>query len=189
MRRVNTVIGAPIERVEDLRFLRGRGQYLDDLNRPGQWHAAVVRSNVAHGRVRAVDTVAALALPGVKAVVTARDLPRPCRPSRSGGRMPSILPHAQPVMADDVVRYVGEPVAMVLADTPSARRTRRGDRGRYRALPAIADHRASARGRRTAFRRRRDDKLRLRLQRLVGDADAAFRDRHLYPRDASACSA
>ena len=55
MRRVNTLIGSPVERVEDLRFLRGRGQYVDDLNRPGQWHAAIVRSPVAHGRIRSVD--------------------------------------------------------------------------------------------------------------------------------------
>ena len=54
MRSVNTFIGSPVERVEDLRFLRGRGQYVDDLVRPGQWHAAIVRSSVAHGRI-AVD--------------------------------------------------------------------------------------------------------------------------------------
>src|SRR5688500_609308 len=114
MRNVNTFIGSPVERIEDLRFLRGRGQYVDDLARPGQWHAAVVRSSVAHGRLRAVDTAAALAMPGVHAVLTAQDLPRPIptipfrRPSEA------IAPFAQPVLADNIVRYVGEPVALVL---------------------------------------------------------------------------
>src|SRR5262244_62568 len=103
MRNVNTFIGSPIERVEDLRYLRGRGQYVDDLVRPGQWHAAMVRSPVAHGRLRAIDAAA-------------QDLDRPI--PKIPFRRPSdtIVPYAQPVLADDVVRYVGEPVAMVLAE-------------------------------------------------------------------------
>ena len=59
--RRDTCIGSPLERIEDLRFLRGRGQYVDDLKRPGALHAAVVRSAVAHGRLRAIDVAAALA--------------------------------------------------------------------------------------------------------------------------------
>ena len=55
MRRVNTLIGSPIERVEDLRFVQGRGQFVDDLNRPGQWHAAIVRSPFAHDRGNSCD--------------------------------------------------------------------------------------------------------------------------------------
>ena len=77
MRQLNTFIGSPVERVEDLRFLRGRGQYVDDLVRPGQWHAAVVRSPVAHGRIWAIATQPALASPGVHAVITAQDIGRP----------------------------------------------------------------------------------------------------------------
>ena len=65
MRTVNSFIGSPIERREDLRFLRGRGQYVDDLARADMLHAAILRSSVAHGRVRAIDVSAALALPGV----------------------------------------------------------------------------------------------------------------------------
>ena len=72
MTRRDSYIGTPVERIEDLRFLRGRGQYIDDLNRNGLLHAAVVRSAVAHGRIRSLDTAAALALPGVRAVITAR---------------------------------------------------------------------------------------------------------------------
>ena len=69
----NSLIGSPIERLEDLRFLRGRGEYVDDVVRPGLLHAAILRSPVAHGRIRKIDTGAALALPGVHAVLTAAD--------------------------------------------------------------------------------------------------------------------
>jgi carbon-monoxide dehydrogenase large subunit len=116
MRGVNTFIGSPVERVEDLRFLRGRGQYLDDLTRAGEWHAAIVRSPVAHGRIRSIDTAAALAVPGVSAVLTAADIgtPIPTIPFRRPN--PTIAPYAQPVIAAEIVRYVGEPIAVVLAD-------------------------------------------------------------------------
>src|SRR5829696_8632229 len=116
MRRLNTFIGSAVERVEDLRFLRGKGQYVDDLARPGQWHAVIVRSPVAHGRLRSIDVCAALAMPGVNAVLTARDIrhPIPIIPFRRPN--PTIAPYAQPVIADQVVRYVGEPIAVVLAD-------------------------------------------------------------------------
>ena len=118
MRQVNTLIGSPIERVEDLRFLRGRGQYVDDLDRPGQWHAAIVRSPVAHGLVKSIDASAALALPGVHAVLTADDIGAtvPTIPFRRPN--PTIAPFAQPVIARDVVRYVGEPVAAIFATDP-----------------------------------------------------------------------
>jgi carbon-monoxide dehydrogenase large subunit len=147
MRRVNTLIGSPIERVEDLRFVQGRGQFVDDLNRPGQWHAAIVRSPLAHGRIRSIDTSAALAIPGVRAVVTARDLgPQiPLIPFRRPN--PTIAPYAQPVMAAEVVRYVGEPMAMVLADNAGLAE----DAVQLVALDIeplspVVDHRASARG-------------------------------------------
>src|SRR5688500_10117903 len=118
MRRVNTFIGSPVERVEDLRFLRGRGQYVDDLIRPDQLHAVIVRSPVAHGRIRTVAAAAALAMPGIHAVFTARDIGRPIPTIPFRRPNPTITPYAQPVLADEVVRYVGEPVAVVLADSP-----------------------------------------------------------------------
>ncbi len=116
--RRNTYVGAPVERTEDLRLLRGRGCYLDDLSRPGQWHAAFVRSSVAHGRLCGIDHRAARAMRGVRAVITAADIGSkvPTIPFRRPN--PTTAPYAQPVIASGVVRYVGEPVAMVLADTP-----------------------------------------------------------------------
>ena len=65
MTRRDSYIGTPVERIEDLRFLRGRGQYIDDLMRDGLLHAAIVRSAVAHGRIRSIDSAEARALPGV----------------------------------------------------------------------------------------------------------------------------
>jgi len=74
MTPVNRYIGAPIERVEDLRFLRGRGEYVADLVRQGMLHAAILRSPIAHGLIRLLDRDPALAIPGVHAVITAVEI-------------------------------------------------------------------------------------------------------------------
>ena len=114
----NSFIGNPVERFEDLRFLRGRGEFVDDLTRPGLLHAAILRSSVAHGRIRSIDGAAARALPGVHAVITAADLGGaiPTIPLRQEA-LPAFKPFEQPVIAYDKVRYVGEPVAVVVAET------------------------------------------------------------------------
>src|SRR6516165_7174314 len=117
MSLVNRYIGAPIERVEDLRFLRGRGEYVADLARAEMLHAAIMRSPVAHARIRAIDPTPALAIGGVHAVITAAEIgavpkiPLRLQPS------PATDPFCQPVIARDRVRYVGEPIAVVLADS------------------------------------------------------------------------
>ena len=112
----NTFIGAPIERREDLRFLRGRGEYVDDLAVEGLLHAVILRSSVAHGRIKSVDVSAALKIPGVHTVITATDMPggSPIIPMRLQP-LPEFKPFEQPVIAYDKVRYVGEPIAVVLA--------------------------------------------------------------------------
>ncbi len=117
MNRVNAFIGSPVERIEDQRFLRGRGQFIADLDHAGQWHAAVMRSAVAHGRIRKIDVEDALRIPGVKAVITAKDIGRPIPRIPFRRPNPILAPYAQPVIADDVVRYVGEPLALVLAES------------------------------------------------------------------------
>ncbi len=147
MRNVNTFIGSPVERVEDLRFLRGRGQYLDDLRRDGQWHAAIVRSPVAHGRVRAIDVAAALGMPGVRAVLTAADIgqPIPIIPFRRPN--PTIAPYAQPVIASERVRYVGEPLAVVIAEAAElAEDAAAAVACDLEHLPPVTDRHASVRG-------------------------------------------
>jgi carbon-monoxide dehydrogenase large subunit len=116
-RASNLFVGSPIERLEDLRFLTGRGQYIDDLAAEGMLHAAILRSSVAHGRIRSIDTKAALARPGVHAVITAADIGKvPTIPLRHDPT-PAIRRFEQPVIANGKVRYVGEPIAVVLADS------------------------------------------------------------------------
>jgi carbon-monoxide dehydrogenase large subunit len=114
-----TTIGASPRRKEDLPLLRGAGRYLDDLRRPGTLHLGVVRSLHPQARIVAIDAGPALALPGVLAVWGAKDLPEVARPIPAPfGSDPHGRPFEQPVLADPVTRYVGEPVAVVVADDP-----------------------------------------------------------------------
>ena len=114
----NRLIGAAIERFEDLRFLRGRGIYVGDVVRETMLFAVVLRSGIAHGRLHAVDTSAALKLAGVHAVLTADDIGAevPRIPIRLDAQA-SYKPFEQPVIATGKVRYVGEPIAVVIADS------------------------------------------------------------------------
>jgi len=118
MKTVNAFVGQPIERLEDFRFVRGRGQYVDDLARNDMLHAAILRSHIAHGRIRNIDVSRAQNIPGVHAIITTADLgdPIPLVPMRLQP-MPEFEAFGQPVMARDKVRYVGEALAMVLADS------------------------------------------------------------------------
>ena len=124
MRKANSLVGSPVERIEDLRFLRGQGQYVDDVMRDGLLHAAILRSYVAHGRIRRIYVDVALARPGVHAVITAADVRAvlgvmPRIPLRQEA-MPAFRHYEQPVIADGKVRYVGEPVAVVVAESAAA---------------------------------------------------------------------
>lgn len=111
-------LGAPIPRKEDPRLLRGEARFLDDLDTPrGTLHAAFVRSPHAHARLLGVDATAALALPGVHAVLTAASLPdlAPLVPDRP---LPGFQVTERPLLCRDRVRHVGDTVALVLADDP-----------------------------------------------------------------------
>jgi carbon-monoxide dehydrogenase large subunit len=114
------MIGKPVERFEDLRLLRGKGSYVDDQHIDGMLHAAILRSSVARGRIRAIDSARARMLPGVHAVLTATDIakdgPVPTIPLRLAP-LPELVPYEQPVIAAAEVNYVGEPIAVVVADT------------------------------------------------------------------------
>src|SRR5262249_1302895 len=120
-RTTNAFIGSAIERVEDFRLLRGRGQFVDDLARENLLHALILRASVAHAGIRWIDTAAARARPGVHAVITAADIGAaiPTIPLRQDSS-PAFKPFEQPVIAHDKVRYVGEPVAVVLAESAAA---------------------------------------------------------------------
>jgi aerobic carbon-monoxide dehydrogenase large subunit len=177
MRTVNSFIGSPIERLEDLRFLRGRGQYVDDLARDGMLHAAVLRSSVAHGRIRRIDAVAARALPGVHSVLTAKDIgvPAPRVPMRLQP-LPDFLRFGQPVIAETKVRYVGEALALVLADTPAlAEDALALVEVEIEPLPAIADARSSASDESLLFEEAGTNRA-ITFRATRGDAAAAFKD-------------
>ena len=114
--------GQPIRRLEDRRFLTGGGRYMADIASPGALHVHMVRSPHAHARVQRIDTDAARAMPGVVGVFTATDLaelgPIPCS-AQVPTDGPMIVP-PRPALATDRVRYVGEPVAFVVAETAFA---------------------------------------------------------------------
>ena len=115
-------IGQPVSRKEDPVLLRGQGLYSDDLSLPGQLHAVMVRSRMAHGVLRGVDRAEALAMPGVLGVFTAADLRdggiAPMQSSSGKNRDGSRTPQPeQMALAEGKVRYVGDPVAIVVAET------------------------------------------------------------------------
>ena len=132
------IIGTSIKRLEDPRLLRGRGRYVDDVVRPGMLYAVIVRSTHAHARVRRVDLARALAHRGVVGAATAADLGDTLRiPLRSGIR-PSLSPFLQPPLARERVRYVGEPLAVVIArDRATAEDARELLAVEYDDLPAV----------------------------------------------------
>jgi carbon-monoxide dehydrogenase large subunit len=116
-------IGQSVRRREDPRLLQGRGRYYDDLKLADQLHAAIVRSPHAHADIRAIDTRAALQMPGVHAVLTGADykadglgsLPT-MAPYKKRDGAPMYLPE-RPAIAVNRVMHVGYPVAVVVADT------------------------------------------------------------------------
>src|SRR5207244_1841118 len=119
--RTRTWVGQAVQRVEDERLLKGEGQYVGDLRREGMLHAALLRSPVAHGVLKEINTQKAKAMPGVRAIITAADIAKalgkvPRIPLRQDA-VASVVPFLQPVIAQDKVRYVGEPIAVVVADS------------------------------------------------------------------------
>ncbi|MDH3236426.1 MAG: molybdopterin-dependent oxidoreductase, partial [Alphaproteobacteria bacterium] len=139
-----TGIGASVRRKEDYRFITGAGRYVDDINLRGQAYAAFVRSPHAHAEITSINTDKAKASDGVVAVFTQADLaagglgPQPCGwavSSKNGD--PHKAPHF-PLMAEGRVRYVGENVALVIADTlAQARNAAEAVEVGYKPLPAV----------------------------------------------------
>src|SRR5271156_6382946 len=118
-----TEIGTPVRRREDYRFLTGQGTYTDDINRPRQLYAYILRSPYANARITGIDSAAAATASGVVAIYNGKDLAAdgvgglPCGwqiHSKDGSPMQE-PPH--PVLASGHVRHVGDPVAVVIADS------------------------------------------------------------------------
>ena len=172
----NRYIGSPVERIEDLRFLRGRGEYVGDLRRAGMLHAAILRSPLAHGMIRGLDTTAARAIPGVHAVITAAEIGAvPTIPLRLLP-LPGTERFLQPVIAADRVRYVGEPIAVVLADSPALAEDGVGAISLdVEEMPPVADRHASGQHDILLFEETGTN-IAMVFTAVSGDADAAFRD-------------
>jgi len=135
-----TVIGARIRRLEDPRLLSGKGSYVDDISLPGMLHAALVRSPYGHARIKRIDLAAVKAAPGVVDAFTLADgwEEPPIIPVLVS--VPSLLPCYQYPLARDKVRYVGEPVAVVVAiDRAHADEAAELAKIEYQPLPVIAD--------------------------------------------------
>ncbi len=164
-----------VERVEDLRFLRGRGTYVDDLPADGLSHAVLVRSQVAHGIIRSIDVAEARAAPGVHAVLVAADLGDsiPVLPLRLAP-IAGVERFLQPPIARDKVRYVGEVLAIVLAETRAlAEDAADLVLADIDPLPAIVDSAAAERGE-VILHEDKGTNIATRYTVGKGDAAAAF---------------
>ncbi|MDQ4114291.1 MAG: xanthine dehydrogenase family protein molybdopterin-binding subunit [Actinomycetota bacterium] len=114
------LVGRSVLRVEDPRLVSGRGRFVDDLHLPGMLHAAFVRSTLAHARLGDVDAADALAVPGVVAVFSAADLNLRGITALLERPVEQFVATEMPVLAEDKVRFVGEPIAIVIASDPYA---------------------------------------------------------------------
>src|SRR3712207_3996698 len=139
-------IGAPVRRKEDQRFVTGQGRYVDDVNRPGQAHAYFLRSPHAHATIRSIDTGPATIMPGVVAVFTGDDLAA----DKIGGLICGWMIHSKdgspmkagphPALAQGKVRYVGDHVAVVIAETlAQAKDAAEAIAVDYDVLPAVVE--------------------------------------------------
>jgi carbon-monoxide dehydrogenase large subunit len=180
------LIGSRVTRLEDEPLLRGRGRFVDDIAVAGMRHAAFVRSPHPHALVKRIDKAAALALPGVRAVLTLDDLAkimverRMNRHSNSGMPLDRAWPFA---LADGEVSYVGEPVALVVADNrhvaEDAAALVAAD---YEPLPFVADVRRAASE--PPVRRELNSNVVTTYKVAFGDADAAFKQAaHVFKQE------
>ena len=166
-------VGEALPRLEDERFLKGEAQYVGDLKLPDMLHAAFVRSPHAHGALRRVDTELAQSAPGVRAVITGPDIKSETDPFPVFGRDAELRPVMHPVLASDRVRYVGEPIALVVADTAE----QAADAAELvlvevEELPALVDPRTAQAAQ--PLHDEAPDNVLLRLHLRSGDVDAAF---------------
>jgi aerobic carbon-monoxide dehydrogenase large subunit len=166
-------IGQSLRRAEDDRFLKGEAQYVDDMKLPEMVHAAFVRSMYAHGRIVAVHTEAALGLPGVHAVLAAADAEGLDDFPLNARAGEEFVPVMHPVFASEHVHYVGQPVALVVAETAGLAEDAAEhvfvEVEELRPLVEARDAEAAA-----PLHERAPDNVLLRWHKATGDVDAAF---------------
>lgn len=167
-------IGQSIPRLEDQRLLRGLGRFVDDVDLPGQLHMHVIRADVAHARLNRVDLEAVRAAPGVRLAVAAEDLGAvPAIPLRLDFGV-DLEPFLQPVLARDRIRYVGEPLAAIVAEDRYAAEdaARKAEIG-YEPLPVVLDPIEAMRPDAPSLREGHANEA-TELRKSFGDVEAAF---------------
>jgi carbon-monoxide dehydrogenase large subunit len=171
------LIGRPLTRREDPALLTGRGQYVDDVTLPGTLHAFAVRSPLAHAQITGIDVAQARAAPGVAAVFTADDLAAAGVGPLPGGDAlpPGALNPRHPVLARDKVLWAGQPVVLVVADTPA----RAADAAElvvidYEDLPAVTGPLTAAERDAPLLHAGAASNVAFRKRLTCGDADKAF---------------
>lgn len=174
MTRSNAYIGSPLDRIEDLRLLAGAGTYVGDLKPDDLLYAVILRSPIAHGRMRKIVATAARSLPGVTAVITAAEIGKvPIIPVRQHGK-PEGEPYRQPVIASEKVRYVGEPLAVIVASEQCiAEDAAELIELEIDELPALATYEIAATGQTLLFENTTTN-LATSFFARMGDAEAAF---------------
>ncbi len=173
----NAYVGTSVRRREDPRLLTGRGRFVADIALPRTLHVAFVRSPYAHARIVGFDATAARAVPGVVAVVTAADLAGRVKPIRADARFPGFHSSEWPILAGDIVRYQGEPIAAVVAESPylAADAAALVDVD-FDPLPVVVDAEAALAAEAPLVHPAWGDNVFLHRSGAFGDVDGAFAD-------------
>ena len=183
-------IGAPVRRKEDRRFLTGRGQFVDDVKLPNALHAAIVRSPHAHARIMSIDTGPALEMPGVAAVFTFEDIAATVEPRHIPVRLRAysdLMRFLQYPLAHGKVHYVGDPVAVVLAESRYlAEDGAEAVEVVYEPLPALVDVKESLKGE-IVIHEAQGTNVAFEYTSSIGDPDAAFGDADYVRKEEFRC--
>ena len=174
---VTKLFGAKIKRREDPRLITGKATYVEDIQLPGMLHAQIVRSTHAHAKITRIDTKAARAHPGVVAVLTGKDLEGKLNPVPTAWLIPGsdLKTPAHPALATDVVRYVGDGVAVVVADSRFAARDAAAQvHVHYAPLPVVVDQEHAVRDGAPQLHADVPHNVAFTWRVAGGDAEAAF---------------
>src|SRR3954454_1309960 len=168
-------IGSRVKRKEDVRLVRVVGKYVGDIHRPGMVHAAILRSTHAHAQITKIDTAAALNLPGVTGVLTADEIPGMKTIPMRTGVIPGLERCQQTPLATAKARYVGDPIAVVVAqDRYLAEDALELIDVEYQHLAPVTDARASMQSEAAQLHDAVTNNIAANFQVDVGDVDCAF---------------
>jgi aerobic carbon-monoxide dehydrogenase large subunit len=192
-------VGQPVKRFEDPKLITGHGAFVDDIKLPGMLHAAVLRSPYAHARIRSIDTSLARKLPGVMTILTGADIAGvlpdiPTRAMTGERAVDELRPPEHPLLAKDKACYVGQAVAVVVAqDRAIARDAVESITIDYEPLPAVLDADEAAQSQAQVIHEALGTNVAMRVRQRAGDLDEAFaqadhtvRQRYVVPRVAPA---